>query len=89
MTDIRANRVTATGTVFSGRSRVKGVSWAGAAGTPTIVLRDGGASGTVRCTLDGVASSNGGVSFEGDLLFETDVHATLTNITGLTVFHDG
>jgi hypothetical protein len=58
-------------------------------GAVTVVLRDGGASGTTRCSLDSASTtvpyylelpSNG-------ILFETDIHATVTNATAITVFY--
>lgn len=85
--DSIAVTVTGTGTVYDGRARVKGIYYVAAAGgAGSIVLKDGGASGSTKLNLATVA--NGVENFpisENGILFGTDCHATLTNITSLTV----
>lgn len=86
--DIKASYVTATGTVASGRRRLCAIHYHSAGSTGKIVLRDGGASGTVVMTLDFHSTSTGDLSIpEEGVLFETDIHATYTNITSATFFH--
>lgn len=89
--DIAAKTLTATGTVFAGRMRVKSIQYIGAGGGPgAIVLRDGGSGGTIRLDLATAQSGVQSVYIPDDgILFNADCHATLTNITSLTVFYGG
>lgn len=73
-----------------GRVRVKAIYIVPAAGAGSVVLRDGGASGSVKITLNTMASSTSEdyVIMPGEgLLFQTDVHATLTTVTSLMVIY--
>jgi len=87
--DVRSTNITATGTAVAGPARVKGVWYRGTAAAQSVVLRDGGGSGTVMLTLDGLATAD--VRYlelpEGGMVFGTDVHATLTNVDSLTVIY--
>lgn len=86
--DVKVSYVTATGTVASGRTRLCGIHYHSAGSTGKIVLRDGGASGTVVMTLDFHATSTGDLSIPDEgVLFETDIHATYTSITSATFFY--
>lgn len=86
--DVSVSYVTATGTVASGRRRLCGVHYHSAGSTGKMVLRDGGASGTVIMTLDFHANSTGDLSLPDEgVLFGTDIHATYTNITSATFFY--
>ena len=78
----------ASTTVFNGRTRVKGllISYAGAG---TVVIKDGGASGTVRFSFTGPADSgcvNVVIPGEG-ILCETDVYVTNAANTTAVVFY--
>ena len=87
--DVKAARVGATGTAVNHRTRVKGYSIAHTASAGSIVLRDGGGSGATLLNIDTPAVAGSmylEIPGEG-ILFETDVHATLTNVTGLTVYY--
>ncbi len=81
-TDVQAASLAATNTVYAGRTRVRGVVISYASGG-TVVLKDGGASGTTlfSFTAPAVAGSTNVVVPGEGILFETDVHATLTNTT--------
>lgn len=71
-------RVSATGTVKATAARVKKVFLTPAAAVSTLVLRDGGAGGTVK--LEVQAAANGQTAectIEDGEGFGTDVHATL------------
>lgn len=89
-TDVFASRVTATGTVYTGRTRMRGISIApNGVGAVSITLRDGGASGTTRCVLD---SNSTTVPYYIELpgagmVFTTDIHATIANASAITVFY--
>lgn len=89
-TDVFASRVTATGTVYTGRTRMRGISIApNGGGVVTVVLRDGGAGGTTRCSLDSASTTVPYyLELPGDgILFNTDIHATIANTTAITVFY--
>jgi hypothetical protein len=72
------------------RARVKGVYIVPAAGAGTVVLRDGGATGPIKATINTLAASTAPTYMilpgEG-LLFNTNVHATVTAIGSVTVFY--
>lgn len=86
--DVNVSYVTATGTVASGRRRLVAIHYHSSGATGKIVLRDGGASGTSKVTLDFHATSTGDLHIPDEgVLFETDIHATYTNITSATFFY--
>jgi hypothetical protein len=86
-TDVKAASLDATGTVFAGRTRVKGLLVSYASGG-TVVLKDGGASGTTRLSYTAPAAAGSvNVLIPGEgVLFETDAHATLTNATAVVFY---
>jgi len=96
-TDILASvPITVTGQVTAqnggalGRVRIKGVYIVPAAGAGSVVLREGGASGTVKATLNTLAAATSPIYMclpgEG-LLFQADVHATITDVASATFFY--
>lgn len=87
--DVRNTSVAATGTVLSGRVRVKGLLVTPSAVAGSVVLRDGGASGSTEVTITTAANAAPfNVVVPGDgVLFETDVHATLTSVAAVSVFY--
>jgi hypothetical protein len=86
--DVKVSYVAATGTVVGGRTRLCGLHYHSGGSTGKIVLRDGGASGTVVMTLDFHSNSTGDLTIpEEGILFETDIHATYTSITSATFFY--
>lgn len=88
-TDVKAVHTDATGTLVSGRNRVKGliVTPGGTAGD--IILRDGGSGGTTRLQLN-LSTNQSAFSFtvpgEG-VLYVTDIHVTLPASSKITVFY--
>lgn len=87
-TDIKAANVSATGTVFGSRVRVRSLFITPSATAGTFTLRDGGAGGAI--VMDFVTPANGApysvyIPDEG-VLFYTDVHATVTNSTGIVFY---
>jgi len=88
-TDVQAVHKEATGTVVSGRNRLKGliVTPGGTAGD--IVLKDGGASGTVRLQFNlSTNQSAFSVLVPGEgVLYLTDIHVTLPASSKITVFY--
>ena len=89
-TDVKAAHVEATGTMVSYRTRVKGYQFLGGGTAGDIILRDGGASGTIRLQFNISATPLNPLSFvipgEG-ILFYTDVHVTLPASAKITVFY--
>ena len=88
--DVKATHVEATGTMVSYRTRVKGYQFLGGGTAGDIILRDGGASGTIRLQFNISATPLNPLSFtipgEG-ILFYTDVHVTLPASAKITVFY--
>lgn len=83
--------VTSTGTLVATPCRVRALHYRAGAAAGTIVLKDGGASGTVKLTIHPPASAAfaGSLSLPGDgILFGTDVHATLTQADSCTVVYE-
>ena len=91
-TDVRSTHLNASGSVFAGRARVKGFSICATASTSgTLLLKDGGSSGTTLIEIDIPSNSNPNsfyilVPGEG-VLFGTNIYGTLTNIASVTVFY--
>jgi len=89
-TDVLASHVEATGTMVSGRVRVKGYQCLSGGTAGDIILRDGGASGTIRLQFNVPANTNNPFSnlIPGEgILFTTDVHVTLPTAAKITVFY--
>ena len=89
-TDVLSSHVEATGTMVTGRVRVKGYQFLGAGTAGDIILRDGGSGGTIRLQFNISATPLNPLSFlipgEG-ILFYTDVHVTLPTGAKITVFY--
>ena len=89
-TDVKSAHVEATGTMVSGRVRVKGYQCLSGGTAGDIILRDGGASGTIRLQFNIPANTNNPfanlIPGEG-ILFTTDVHVTLPTAAKITVFY--
>ena len=89
-TDVKAAYTAATGTLLSGRFRVKGlITTCGGTGGD-IILRDGGASGTtlLQFNIPVTAAFAWSTLIPGEgILFGTDVHVTLPASAKLTVFY--
>ena len=89
-TDVKSTHVEATGTMVSGRVRVKGYQCLSGGTAGDIILRDGGASGTIRLQFNIPANTNNPfanlIPGEG-ILFTTDVHVTLPTAAKITVFY--
>jgi hypothetical protein len=90
--DVSAKHVNASGTVYGQRTRVKGFSiCATASAAGTLLLKNGGSSGTTLIEIDIPSNSNPNSFYvaipQQGVLFTTDVYATLTNIASVTVFY--
>jgi hypothetical protein len=88
-TDVLASHEEVTGTVVSGRYRLKGIITTPGGTAGDIIFRDGGASGTLRLQYN-VSTNQAGISTlipgEG-ILFTSDIHVTLPTATKVTVFY--
>lgn len=87
LTDVKAYRNAATGTVFGQRTRIKGVVITGTATAGSAVFRDGGASGNVVLELDIPVNFQTDVIVPGEgIVCQTDVHVTMTNVASVVTF---
>ena len=87
-TDVKANSLAASGSVYGGRTRVRGMLVEPGTGAGSVVLKDGGASGTTVMTINTVANGEPFsvvIPAEG-VLFQTDAYAVLTGAK-VTVFY--
>jgi hypothetical protein len=89
-TDVKSSHVEATGTLVSGRVRVKGYQCLSGGTAGDVIFRDGGASGTIRLQFNIPNNTNNPfanlIPGEG-ILFTTDVHVTLPTAAKVTVFY--
>jgi hypothetical protein len=89
-TDVKSAHVEATGTVVSGRNRLKGYQCLSGGTAGDIIFRDGGASGTIRLQFNIPNNTNNPfaniIPGEG-ILFTTDIHATLVTGAKVTIFY--
>ena len=86
--DVFAVTKAADATVFAGRARVRQIQVKTAGtGSPQILLKDGGASGTTLIDLAFGISDTFSVNIpDNGILFETDVYLDLTACSSVTVF---
>lgn len=87
-TDIKSVYLASTGTLVSYRTRIKSLVVVSGAAAGSVILRDGGASGTIELQMDVAAGAATNTIYIPDdgILFETDVHATLSGCT-VTAFY--
>ena len=85
--DVKAAEVTASGSVYGARARIKGLMVSFASGG-TVVLKDGGASGTTRFSYTApAAAGTANVLIPGEgILCDNNIYAVLTDATA-TVFY--
>ena len=88
-TDVKASHTEATGTIVSGRTRIKGYQCISGGTAGDVIFRDGGSSGTIRLQFNiGTGTQPIGLSIPGEgILFYTDVHVTLPTSAKATVFY--
>lgn len=88
-TDIKSATATADGTMVDQPTRIKGILLTTTGTAGSVVLKDGGASGTTRLTLNTPAVAemfNALLPAEG-IRFYTDVYVDVTNVDSVTVFY--
>jgi hypothetical protein len=88
-TDVKAAHVEATGTVVSGRNRLKAYHCISGGTAGDVIFRDGGASGTIRLQFNiGTGTQPVVLSIPGEgVLFTTDIHVTLPATAKITTFY--
>ncbi len=88
-TDVKAAHAEATGTMVSGRTRLKGYQLLSGGTAGDIIFKDGGSGGVERLRLNistNLAPISTLIPGEG-ILFTTGVHVTLPATAKITVFH--
>jgi hypothetical protein len=89
LTNVFSAHLDATGTLYSGATNVAGYQCLSGGTAGEIILRDGGASGTVLLRFNIPANTNNPFSalIPGNgIRFKTDVHATLPTNACITIF---
>ena len=97
MNDLTAKTVTATGYITGAYSnaqpaRVKTIYYVASGSAGSITLKDGGSGGTSKIVIATPASATATEVVyipDSGVRFSTDVHATIADVTSVTVFHDG
>jgi hypothetical protein len=88
-TDVLSATATADGTMVAGPARIKGILLTTTTSAGSVVLKDGGASGTTLVTLNTPAVAemfNALLPGEG-IRFRTNVYVDVTNVSSVTVFY--
>ncbi len=88
-TDVKAAHVEATGTMVSGRNRLKGYHCISGGTAGDVIFRNGGASGTVLLQFNietGTQPITMPIPGEG-ILFATSIHVTLPATAKITAFY--
>ena len=88
-TDVLSATATADGTLVAGPARIKGILLTTTSSAGSVVLKDGGASGTARLTLNTPAVAemfNALLPGEG-IRFTSNVYVDVTNVSSVTVFY--
>lgn len=89
-----SGETTSSASIYTGRAYVKGIYVRGAATAGTLVLKDGGSSGTSLVTIDTPAQTTSGTFAaiyiplpDDGILFQTSIYATLTTASACTIFY--
>ena len=87
--DIQSQTLTSSGTIFAGPARVKAIVVTNNATTAgSLILKDGGTSGTAKMTIASNISETVPLDIpDSGMRFETDVYATIANLTRVTIFY--
>lgn len=93
MSEIKAKTVSADGIAINHPARVKSIYYVRASTAGSIVLKDGGSTGTTILTLTTPASGSGQDSSatvsipDNGLKFDDNVYVDVTNVSSVTLFH--
>ena len=92
--DVKSKHLSAAGSIYADRTRLKGFSVAPATSTAaTFEFRDGGATGEILCQIDVPSNTNPNSFYvtipQEGILFRTNVYLTISvgSITGITAFY--
>ena len=87
--DVKSAHVEATGTVVSGRNRLKAYPCISGGTAGDVIYRDGGSGGTVRLQFNiGTGTQPVSLPIPGEgILFSTDIHVTLPTSAKITTFY--
>lgn len=88
-TDVLSATATADGTMVSQATRVRGITVTTSSTAGSVVLKDGGSTGTARITVNTPAVAglqNVFIPAEG-VRFYTDVYVDVTDVASVTVFY--
>ena len=87
--DVKAAHIEGTGTLITGRNRLKAYQCISGGAAGDIIFRDGGASGTERLRFNiGTGTQPIGLSIPGEgILFNTSIHVTTPAGAKVTVFY--
>tara|TARA_R110002167_G_scaffold12511_1_gene53311 strand:- start:2922 stop:3194 length:273 start_codon:yes stop_codon:yes gene_type:complete len=87
--DVKATYLTATGSIFGGRARVKAIHYHTTGVAGSIVLKNGGATGSTELTLAFHQNSDDTLYIPDEgMLFADGVYAVLTDVANVTVFYN-
>lgn len=88
-TDVLSAHIEATGTMVTGRNRLKGYQCISGGTAGDIIFRDGGSGGTIRLQFNiGTGTQPIGLPIPGQgILFNTDIHITLPASAKATIFY--
>lgn len=85
--DVKAKRLTGTGSAAVGPARIRQIQVLSATGTPRLTITDGNGGATVL-DLDFAESDSHSVNIPSDGIRVDDIYVSaLTNITAVTVFY--
>ena len=93
--DVKSTNLTSSGAIFGGPARVLGIYFVADTTAGSIIIRDGGASGTILATFQTPLGSNTAgnewttqIDIPGNgLLCRTSAYATLSGVDKVTVFY--
>ncbi len=88
-TDVKSAHVEATGTIVSGRVRVKAYHCISGGTAGDVIYRDGGSGGIIRLQFNiGTGTQPVSLLIPGEgIVFNTDVHVTLPATAKITTFY--
>lgn len=90
-----STQLSASGTVFTGRGKLRGIWFVGGATAGSLVFKDGGSSGTTVMTINtpGITTSgttgSGFIPIDEGVLFKTDCYCAVTTTAFTTLLWEG
>jgi hypothetical protein len=87
--DVKAAHAEATGTIVSGRNRLKAYQCVSGGTAGDVIIRDGGAAGPIRLQFNiSTNLTSFGLTIPGDgIVYYNDMHVTLPTAAKITVFY--